>query len=438
MTDQPWIVRGSRLLLGVLALWCASANAVFAQTQDDFFNDAALQDVRLVMSSRDWETLKARATENTYYPADLTWNGVTVRNIGIRSRGGATRNGIKPGLRVDINHYVTNQLFLGLKAVILDNMYSDASLIRESVTMKMFARMTLPASRESHARVYVNNEYVGAYVVIEPVDRTFIERVFGTEEANVERGGYLFEYEWLSPYDFSYLGPGLKAYAPLFKAQTRDTDSIVNIYAPLEEMIRTINESTDDDFAAAVGKHLDLSLFMKYLAIDSFMVEWDGLVGFVGTNNFYLYRFRNGLSQFLPKDKDASLAELSDSIIARFDSNVLVRRAMTVPALREQFLDALRQCAALAAEPASDDPRGWLEREVDRQAKLVAPAIADDPKFPYSFDDFLGLTEYLIEFGRDRAPYVNCQVAQMDTPDGDGDPSAACLGVIEPAAQRFR
>src|SRR6185436_4761961 len=186
MTEQPWIARGSRLLAGVLVFWCAGATAAFAQTQNDFFNDAVLQDVRLVMSSRDWETLKARATENTYYPADMTWNGVTVRNIGVRSRGGATRNGIKPGLRVDINHYVTNQEFLGLKAVILDNMYSDPSLIRESVAMKMFARMTLPASRESHARVYVNNEYVGAYVVIEPVDRTFIGRLFGTEEGNVE------------------------------------------------------------------------------------------------------------------------------------------------------------------------------------------------------------------------------------------------------------
>jgi len=157
------------------------------------------------------------------------------------------------------------------------------------------------------------------------VDRTFIESIFGSEEANVERGGYLFEYEWLSPYDLAYLGPELKAYAPLFRPQTRDTDSIVNIYAPLEEMIRTINESADDDFAAAVGKHLDLSLFVKYLAIDAFMVEWDGIVGFVGMNNFYLYRFRNGLSQFLPKDKDASLAELGDSITARFDTNVLVR-----------------------------------------------------------------------------------------------------------------
>src|SRR5439155_4605817 len=171
--------------------------------------------------------LKATFDLNTYYPADLTWNGVTVRNIGIRSRGNATRNGVKPGLRVDINRYVSNQEFLGLKAFALDNMYSDSSMVRESVTMKMFTKMGIPASRETHARLYVNNEYVGVYVVIEAVDRTFIQRVFGDREAEVETGGFLYEYQYVLPYyDFSYLGPDLQIYSEMFKPQTRETESI--------------------------------------------------------------------------------------------------------------------------------------------------------------------------------------------------------------------
>ena len=438
MNGRRWIGRGPGVLLGVLVLWCASAGIAFSQDQDDFFNDAVLQDVRIVMSSRDWQTLKARAAENTYYPADLTWNGVTVRNIGIRSRGGSTRNGIKPGLRLDINRYLTNQEFLGLKAFSLDNMYSDSTLVREPATMKMFERMQLPASREAHARLYVNNEYVGAYVIIEAIDRTFIERRFGAEEAQVENGGYLFEYEWTAPYFLDYLGSRLEAYAPLFKPQTRATDSIANLYGPLEEMIRTINESADDDFAAAVGTHLDLTLFMKYHAVESFMGESDGIVGMSGMNNFDLYRFRNGLSQFLPKDKDGSLASLDDSIMARLDSNVLVRRAMGVPALREAYLNALRQCAALAGEPAPDDPRGWLERDVERQTTLVAPAIAEDPVFPYSFDEFVATTDVLLTFAQRRAAFVDCQVTQMTEVADDADPSAACMGVIVPAGRRSR
>jgi len=407
-------------MLFIVSLLAASGSrvasaqtAASAQTQDAFFNDDTLQEVRLVLSSRDWQALKANFDQNTYYAADLTWNGVTVRNVGIRSRGNATRNGVKPGLRVDINRYVSNQEFLGLKAVILDNMYSDSSLVRESVTMKMFAKMGLPASREAHARLYVNNEYVGAYVVIEAIDRTFVGRVFGAQEAQVESGGYLFEYQYLYPYHFEYLGPDLEAYAALFKPETRETDSIVNIYGPLEAMIRTINEAPDDQFADAVSKHIDMPLLMKYLAVETFMVEWDGLVGFVSMNNFYLYRSRQtGRAQLIPKDKDASLAFTDIPIMFRLDTNVLIQRAMDVPEFRQIYLDTLSQCVNLAQEPGADDARGWLEREIDRQTSQITTAVGEDPAFPYSFDEFLSVVESLLEFARARPPFVSCEATE--------------------------
>ena len=50
------------------------------------------------MNEADWDKLKAAFQENTYYPADVTWNGQTVRNVGIRSRGLGSRSATKPGL----------------------------------------------------------------------------------------------------------------------------------------------------------------------------------------------------------------------------------------------------------------------------------------------------------------------------------------------------
>ena len=71
----------------VCALLSAAAAPALAQTQADLFNDSTVQDIHLTVSSRDWEALKAHADENTYYAADLRWRGLTVRNVGIRSRG---------------------------------------------------------------------------------------------------------------------------------------------------------------------------------------------------------------------------------------------------------------------------------------------------------------------------------------------------------------
>ena len=82
---------------------------------DPFLDGSVLHDIFLTMNSRDWASLKEHFLDNTYYPADFKWNGQTVRNIGVRSRGTGSRSGVKPGLRVDFDRYTTDQKFLGLK-----------------------------------------------------------------------------------------------------------------------------------------------------------------------------------------------------------------------------------------------------------------------------------------------------------------------------------
>ena len=83
-------------LLVTLALAAIAAPAV-AQTSDDLFDATTLQELRLAMSPRDLQTLRAEFTANTYYPADLQWRGVKVRNIALRSRGSGSRSGTKLG-----------------------------------------------------------------------------------------------------------------------------------------------------------------------------------------------------------------------------------------------------------------------------------------------------------------------------------------------------
>jgi hypothetical protein len=420
-----------RLGLGVLTL-CTPVPAL-AQApvqQSDLFDDSALQEVRLVLNSRDWETLKANADENTYYPADMTWKSVTVRNIGIRSRGSGTRNGSKPGLRLDFNRYLTNQTFLGMRALVLDNGYSDPTTIRESVAMKLYTAVGLPTPREAHARLYVNNEYVGVFIIVDSVDRAFIERVFGTDEGNTEQGGYLYEYKWQFYWYLEYLGPTLETYAPLFKPQTRDTDSMSAIYTPIAGMIRAINEAPDDQFVSAVGQYLDLNEFMKYLAVEQFTTEWDGFAGNWATNNFYLYRFRsNGIIQIIPWDKDHAFTFIEVPVTFRLDQNVLTRRAMAVPALRQVFYDTLLQLAGIAEATTANDSRPYLQQEVERQYGLLTDALAADTLTPFPLDQSQADYQFLRQFGYGRSAFVRCDVARNLDPSADQNCSAPSIPV---------
>src|SRR5262245_51709758 len=101
-----------RLLVVAILMTVAIPNRSSAQSSSDFFNSDVVQRVELWVNDDDWEKLKVNFRENDYYPANVIWNGITVRNVGVRSRGLGSRSGTKPGLRVDIDRYTDSQTFL--------------------------------------------------------------------------------------------------------------------------------------------------------------------------------------------------------------------------------------------------------------------------------------------------------------------------------------
>lgn len=395
--------------LGCLAL--ALALPVFAQTDAAIFDEGELDTLRLYVHSRDWQELKDRYRENTYYPADLHWRGMVVRNVGIRSRGNSTRSDSKPGLRVDFNRYASDQEFLGLKSFVLDNHHYDASMLHETVAMRFFQRMGIPAPRSRHVNLYVNDRPAGVYSVVESIDKHFLARVFGEHDGNVENDGHLFEYKWRYPYDFSYLAD-LEAYAELFEARTHEHDAPASLWGPIEEMIRTINEDHPSGIVEALEPFLDPKLFIRHVAIETFLAEYDGILGNWGMNNFYLYRFEDTRRfQFLPWDKDATFMVADQSIWRNVEQNALVRQLMQVPELRDLYLETLVEAADSAAEPDSDGT-GWLEAEITRAASGIRDAVRADRtrwQSQWTFDEEV---ERLRNFAATRSKFVRCEVTR--------------------------
>src|SRR5262249_22685852 len=155
-----------------------------ATPADPSFDDSVLHTISLTVNSRDWEMLKVNK-DDTYYPADFRWGTQVVRNIGIRSRGTASRSSVKPGLRLDFNRYTTDQTFLGLKSVVLRNNVMEPAMINERLTMLLYGRLGVPVSREAPAKLFVNGEYAGLYTIVESVDKNFLKNWYG------ENDGYL-------------------------------------------------------------------------------------------------------------------------------------------------------------------------------------------------------------------------------------------------------
>jgi len=393
-------LRFRRVTVAAIALVCLVADRpLFAQTADDLFNGAELQPLQITMHERDWDSLRANFTSNDFYPADVTWNGLRVRNVGVRSRGLGSRSGVKPGLELDFAHYSSRSQFLGLQSLVLDNFTTDPSMIRERVAMTFMRRLGISAPREAHAQLWVNGQYAGLYGLVEPVDETFVQRAFG------ERSGALFEYHWLAPFFATFLGENLDAYRPLFEPRTWQTKSTFDLFDPIRELFRTINDVAADAFRDRVNELLDLDSTLRLIAAESFLAEWDGVLGYAGMNNFYLYRTATtGQSRMLPWDADHAMYAAEYPLLAGSSENVLMRRALEDPVLRQRYSSYVRE----AIQSASAD--NWLAREIALESQQIRNAAFTDPVKPYSNEEFEAAIAELTVFGQKRIPFVTTQL----------------------------
>jgi len=398
-----------------LALAVISGSArLSGATAAELFDASRLQRIDLDLHFADWAKLKQNFQSNEYYPADLTWNGETVRNVAIRSRGVASRSGTKPGLRVDFDHYATDQTFLGLKSLVLDNLAQDASGIHETVSNWLFARMGIPAAREAHARLYVRGEFAGVYALVESIDKTMLARVFGSNGDDVLNDGYLYEFDKAAIWNFGYLGSDLEPYKAYFQAKTHESQSDEDKYRLIERIVRLANETPPADLTAALGPYLDLNGLVRYLAVQNFLADNDGFLGEFGVNNFYLYRLEHSEQHvFIAWDDDLSFHEPIYDIFQGVQGNVLASRLLENRTYLTLYLATLQETVDSADKRTNGSQIGVLEEEIRRQIGLIDASMLEDPLKPWSQTDYITERDLMIRFAPQRVRYVGCEVARL-------------------------
>jgi len=395
----------SVVLASVVAAGMPGAAQSGAASVDALLDGSTLNDVWLRINARDWEDLRAGYVENTYYPVDFEWQGVKVRNAGIRVRGNTTRNGHKPSLRLDFNRYVGGQTLFGLDALVLNSSWLDPSMVRDRLSMLVFRAAGIPAPRQAHVRLFVgaSREYAGVYAVSEEIDEVFVA-------ANLhDRGGYLFEFHRQAndSYGFEDPGPDLQWYAPRFAPKTHETAPVGTLYAPVRSLVQAVNGARASALEEDLAEYLDVRTFITELAVQIFCAQTDGLVGGVGMNNFYLYRFGDThLSMIIPWDQDNSFSQIMMPPWQQLEANVLTQKIWSEPKYRAMYLSALLDLADRAGS-------GWLAQEAVREYEQIREAAYADPLAPYSQERFEQDQASVQQFARERAALVRQFVSNL-------------------------
>jgi spore coat protein CotH len=331
---------------------------------DDVFDDSYMHEVNLYLSSADWKQLRRHYKQNIWFEAEFYLDDRKLQLVGIRSRGMSSRDGDKPGILIDCGYFKRGRELFAVKSLVLRNMASDGSFMRERLANKIFIRSGLAAPLMVSAKVYVNDKYVGLYAMTESVDRHFLCSRFGRMFK-----GKLFKYRWKDEW---YFEERKKLVTKLFSPRT-------NVGEPddvgINELVDVINHGSVLD----IGEKLDLEWTLQYLAVENAIAEIDGVVGDWGVNNFYICEGGDGRFRFIPWDMEAGFRNADHSIWNNAGDNRLTRGLFQDDKIQKRYREALWE---VVKKSVNED---WLIPEIDRIEDQIQKAAYNDP-FGRNFD----------------------------------------------------
>lgn len=332
------------------------------------FDPDVLHQVAIEVADEDVAALDE--VSDTRVPCTLTYDGVTLEDVGVRNRGQTSFRPTdqKLGFNLKMNEFVAGQRLHGLKKLVLGNTVQDESWSIEAMTYLVYQRAGLPAPRIAQAVVTFNGEVKGIYTVVEVVNDQFLERHFGDGNGD----GNLYE----GPWDFPQ---GVDA------ADLKDEVEEMRSRDDLEALTAAVMDSDDGDLVAALDPLLDVDQFVRTAAIDMVTCAWDGYT--IAAWNFYLYhRPDTDELVFLPHGANWPywVADLDPYDVdfrpwsAEEPAGYLARRMVEVPELDNRFRDQVADVAGEPFDAAALHARIDQIEAVLETADDSAPAVADD------------------------------------------------------------
>ena len=255
----------------------------YTQSSPFLFDDKVLHEIKIDFSEDyPWDSLVYFYGFNLrkeYLPVCVSIDGNALDSVGIRYKGISSyrwaKNDKKP-LKLDFNEFIADQSYQGFKKLNLHNGAADPSMMREYLGYKFLRSQGLPASRTAFAKVFVNGDYWGLYLMVEQVDKTFLKQHYGTKKGMLvkNKGRYRLNSILKNKKDLEWN----------FDVKTKGAE---DEYQQFLKLTRLINLEDDETFEQEIGKIFDVDNFLKIVAVRLAIKDQDSF--HTNGNNYYLY-----------------------------------------------------------------------------------------------------------------------------------------------------
>jgi len=223
------------------------------------------------------------ANEFTYVKSQITIDGQAFKDCGLRFKGNSSykfsSRGYKRPMKIDTNRFVKGQKLHSRTKLNFSNAFLDSAYMKEKLAYDLYRSAGIPTPSVGWADVTLSidgkKRPLGVYVLVEQVDKRFLKENFGkgSEDSLLMKP----EINW------RYLGEDAEKYSQFGIKSGEENVEQIKQFA---ELLKLIDEGSDEEFATEIGKRMDLKQFAAYLAVTSMLSNVDSYVGM--PHNYYL------------------------------------------------------------------------------------------------------------------------------------------------------
>lgn len=417
--------------------WDSSTLSLTASASNNevvVFDTTVVESIYVNLSTDDWDDIIANALDEENHTASITYKGVTLDNVAIRTKGNsslsavANSNGERFSFKIDMNEYESGQKLLNLKKLNLNNNYKDPTYMRETIGYNLMREMGIPAPKTAYANLYINDELHGLYTLVEQVDSEFLEQHFTNPDGDLYKpdttdvtNGVGNDLKWIDALYDSYTAVELKT-----NEESTDNQALITF---LDEL----NNGSDYESV------MDVNAILRYLAVSTALGNLDSYQGSLA-HNYYIYENSNSFS-VIPWDLNESFGTFSMGCTADEIINLYIDEptasALSERPLIEKLLQNSDYTNAYHGFIADLVTGGFapsaMEDTINELADLIRTSVYVDPTAFYSSSDFetsltdnVGDIPGLLTFVTDRVSSISDQLDGTVASSGDG--SGSCSG----------
>jgi hypothetical protein len=315
-------------------------------------------------------------TDVTYLRTIVSIDGNVFDSVGFKEKGYFSNWGAMPSVKkpfkINLSKYKDGQKYDGLKKINLSNGFLDPSMMHDALAYKFMRDAGIPAPRTAYTKVYLNGTYWGLYILVEELDKNFLQNWYANKEGNL--------FKCINNTSLAWQGSTFSSYTDEFELQTNST---ANDWSQFTRFVDIINNS-GTHFIDSLPMVLDVQNYLNVLAADVIMFNWDSY--YDHGRNFFLYDDPDeNKINWLPWDYNLAFSNSETNLIIDYSGEEpqhLVQKIQANPTLRTMYFNSL--CILMDNYFTNSNLDGFIDQTHD----LIRPDLALDNNKFFTISEF--------------------------------------------------